>query len=409
MKHQRTLAVLVYSDYILIPSAFYTLRMMEMLSRYTPYYVGLRRKSGGISTPPERTILINSGSERHNVQEALFRQCELLTKKLKRQLTGIHPAIVHSQFGTDAVRGMTLSESLRIPHIVHFRGHDATFTDAAMKRCSRLTRQYLRRRGRLKSQASLFIAISDFVRRRLELQGFPPERLVTHYTGIDLEFFKPDRSLPRSPVVLFVGRLIEYKGCDCLIRVMSEVQKHLPELELVIIGDGQLRGSLEKLASSCLQRFRFLGWVPQETVRTWMNRAQLLAFPSVTEVSGQMEGLGNVSLEAQAMGLPVVGHFHGGIPEAVESGKTGLLVQERDSAALAAAILELATNQLLWQRFSEAGMDRVREKFDLRRRNCHLERYYDAVLRQHQVTSLARVHTASTWQSGPRLSRSLHP
>jgi colanic acid/amylovoran biosynthesis glycosyltransferase len=123
-----------------------------------------------------------------------------------------------------------------------------------------------------------------------------------------------------------------------------------------------------------------------------MTRARMLAFPSVTLESGEAEGLGNVALEAQALGLPVVGHRNGGIPEAVRAGETGILVPERDTAAFASALIELATNEDLWQRFSHAGQRYVREHFDLCKGNRLLEDHYDAVLKAGKVGCFDRAH-----------------
>ncbi len=83
-----------------------------------------------------------------------------------------------------------------------------------------------------------------------------------------------------------------------------------------------------------------------------MSRAAVFCVPSVVAASGDAEGFGMVFIEAQAMGLPVVSTLSGGIPEAVKNGETGLLVAERDSAALAGAILRLIEDEELWQRYS---------------------------------------------------------
>ena len=217
---------------------------------------------------------------------------------------------------------------------------------------------------------------SDAKRR----QGFASEKIALHYTGIDTGFFHPDDSVVREPLVLFVVRLTEKKGCEYLIRAMAEIQLVEPDVDLVLIGDGPLRPSLERMAQTRLRKFQFLGAQPPEIVRKWMNRARVFSVPSVRAVSGDGEGFGMVFAEAQAMKLPVASFDSGGIPEAVAHGETGLLASERDCRALAQNILLLLQNDALWQRMSVAGHLRVRSLFNLRTQTPLLESLYHRVL-----------------------------
>jgi colanic acid/amylovoran biosynthesis glycosyltransferase len=111
-----------------------------------------------------------------------------------------------------------------------------------------------------------------------------------------------------------------------------------------------------------------------------MSRAFVFCVPSVVAATGDAEGFGMVFIEAQAMGLPVVSTLSGGIPEAVKNGETGLLVAERDSAALAGAILRLMDDQDLWQRCSLAGRRNVVEHFDLVQQTGRLENLFERLL-----------------------------
>jgi glycosyltransferase involved in cell wall biosynthesis len=142
---------------------------------------------------------------------------------------------------------------------------------------------------------------------------------------------------------------------------------------LIVIGDGPLRKDCEKLSAALLTRYRFLGSQPADVVQKWMALATVFCVPSMVAPSGDAEGFGIVFIEAQAMGLPVVSTKSGGIPEAVEDGHTGLLVEERDQPGLSEAILMLLQDELLWQRFSVAGRKRVLERFNLARQTERLE------------------------------------
>ena len=140
-----------------------------------------------------------------------------------------------------------------------------------------------RRLCKLKERCSLFVAVSQFIRKKLLAQGFPDDKICVHYIGIDTRSFSPSPAVKRRPTVLFVGRLVEKKGCEYLIRAMQSVQEAAPQAELVVIGDGPLRPSLEKLATSTLRRVKFLGLQTQEQIRDWMNQASVLSAGSGTE------------------------------------------------------------------------------------------------------------------------------
>jgi glycosyltransferase involved in cell wall biosynthesis len=100
----------------------------------------------------------------------------------------------------------------------------------------------------------------------------------------------------------------------------------------------------------------------------------------VVASSGDAEGFGMVFIEAQAMGLPVVSTESGGIPEAVKNGETGLLVKERDSRALAEAIVQLLKDNKLWRRYSVAGRKNVVSHFNLAKQTSQLEVLFDQLL-----------------------------
>jgi glycosyltransferase involved in cell wall biosynthesis len=227
--------------------------------------------------------------------------------------------------------------------------------------------------------------VSEFIRNEALARGFPAEKTVVHYTGIDTDVFRANPTILRGPIVLFVGRLALNKGCEYLIRAMASLQKVKPEIRLVVIGDGPLRNRLEEQASAVLGNFEFLGVQSPAVVRDWMNRATVFSVPSVTISSGEAEGFGMVFAEAQGMGLPVVSFAIGGIPEVVAHEQTGFLVPERDWEALAARLLVLLQNQDLWRQFSEAGKVRVEKLFSIRKQATILEDMYESVLMEWRV------------------------
>jgi glycosyltransferase involved in cell wall biosynthesis len=148
----------------------------------------------------------------------------------------------------------------------------------------------------------------------------------------------------------------------------------------VILGDGPLRRRLEGQAAAGDLECEFAGMQPRAAVREWLNRARIFCVPSKTAADGDSEGLGMVFAEAQAMGTPVVSYRHGGIPEVVAPGETGLLAEEGDVAALARSLARYLTDNGLWQAHRQAGMRRVAENFDLARQTPKLEAVYDQVV-----------------------------
>ena len=175
---------------------------------------------------------------------------------------------------------------------------------------------------------------------------------------------------------MFVGRLVEKKGCSYLLEAMAQVLGKHRNARVVVIGDGPLRATLETSARQLNVPAEFLGPQSAPIVREWMSRARIFCAPSVTAANGDSEGLGMVFAEAQAMGTPVVTFRHGGIPEVVLHEKTGLLAEERNVPELATQLSRLLEGDALWNQLSEQGVAMIRERFDVRRQTSMLEDLY---------------------------------
>jgi colanic acid/amylovoran biosynthesis glycosyltransferase len=362
----------------------------EALTKFTPYYMGSRSVStGGLQLPRERTVVINrAGTNAGKILEIPFKVFgydPIFFRRAKQ----VHPALIHAHFGASAAVALPLVKRLGVPLIVTFHGCDATVREEDSRGTHFTMRLYWRKMELLKRRATLFIAVSEFIRGKLLEQGYPQDRLLVHHIGVDTDLFQADPSLQRRPVVLFVGRLEEKKGCEYAIRAMEVVQRTNPQWEFVVIGDGTLRSDLEQAARKKLQLVRFLGMQPQTVVKAWMNEASVFCVPSIIARDGDAEGFGMVFAEAQAMGLPVVSFASGGIPEAVAHTETGFLASEKDWGALARYIEVLINRSDIWQRMSEAGRRRIKERFDLRLQTNKLESVYLAELEKNRLRKLA--------------------
>jgi glycosyltransferase involved in cell wall biosynthesis len=233
---------------------------------------------------------------------------------------------------------------------------------------------YALRERALQRRGALFLAVSEALRRQAIARGYPPERTLVHYNGVDLTRFPAG---PGGPgIILFVGRLVEKKGVEFLLRAFATVAREWPETSLVIIGEGPLRARLEQLAGASV---RFLGAQPPEAVAEWMRRATILAAPSVTAHDGDAEGLPNVVVEAAASALPAVGTDHQGIVEAIVEGETGFIVPERDAEALAARLMAILADPERRNRMGAAARAMAEQRFDFARQMHRLEEFYDEV------------------------------
>jgi colanic acid/amylovoran biosynthesis glycosyltransferase len=215
-------------------------------------------------------------------------------------------------------------------------------------------------------QARFAVTVSDYNRDHLSRLG--ARNVVRIYNGIDLRRFAPNGgSADEPPLVLAVGRLVEKKGFDVLIRACGLLRADGVRFRCRIVGKGELEDALQTLiaALDLEQHVELLGPLPREQLLELFPRASVVAAPCLVGSDGNRDGLPTVLTEALALKIPVVATPVTGIPELVEDGRTGLIVPERDPAALAAAIRRLIHEPETARRLAEAGRARVERDFDL--------------------------------------------
>jgi glycosyltransferase involved in cell wall biosynthesis len=385
--------VLLFRSELLPLSETFVAGQAAALRRYEPWFAGLKRVRGGLALDEARMIV---ATQANSLLDKIARRTYLRTgfaPDFLRRIAAAGPDLIHAHFATDACAALAIQKRLQVPMMVTLHGYDVTSEDTALSR-SHAGKLYLRHRQMLWARASLFLCVSDWIRRKALERGFPEEKLWVHPIGIDVDAFRPatppgdaayqdtthrDAAQKKEPLVLFVGRLVEKKGCAYLLRAMRMVEARLPAVRLVVVGDGPLRGSLEAEAHKTLRRCEFLGAQPADSVQVWMQRSAVMAVPSVIAANGDSEGLCLVVCEAQAMGLPVAAFCGPGIE--VIDGETGLLVAQRDEGALADAILTLLRDEALAVRVGTAGRARMEQLFNLRKQTAVLEQKYDELLR----------------------------
>uniref|UniRef100_A0A7V3ZTH1 Glycosyltransferase family 1 protein n=1 Tax=candidate division WOR-3 bacterium TaxID=2052148 RepID=A0A7V3ZTH1_UNCW3 len=165
--------------------------------------------------------------------------------------------------------------------------------------------------------------------------------------------------------ILFAGRLIERKGVHFLLESFTKVNKIFPQTELVIAGDGPWREKLEILANllGIKDKVIFKGYLKSEELEKEYREADIFVLPSIHDVKGDTETLGVVLIEAMEYGVPVVATNVGGIPDIVIDGYNGLLVSEKNSDALADAIIKLIEDNKLREKFVKNAKKYIKEKF----------------------------------------------
>lgn len=211
-----------------------------------------------------------------------------------------------------------------------------------------------------------YVTVSHAIKKVLLADGLPDSMISVVHSGIDLDRIEraPDRrdeirrelTVPDGhALVANVAHMADHKGQVYLVEAAPLVLKEVPAVTFAIVGDGELRASLEARAKELAVPIRFPGF--REDVPSILKALDVFVMPS------HMEGLGTSVLDAMAAGAPVVGTEAGGMTEMLEHGTNGLVCPVRDSKALAAAIVELLRDREKARRLAERARACVREKF----------------------------------------------
>ena len=297
-------------------------------------------------------------------------ELQVLIKLLKRR-----PAdLMHIYFGHTGVHLLPFVQEWRQPCVVSFHGMDIQPRpqqegfDAQMQE--------------LLQTVPLVLARSQSLMADLEKLGCAKEKLRLNRTGIPLEDFAfHQRPMPADGSWRFVQacRLIEKKGLKTALQAFAEFHAAHPKAKFIIAGDGPMKGELETMIGETGLRdaVELRGFLAQPELAALYRSAHVFLHPSEMPPDQNQEGVPNSMLEAMATGLPVVATTHGGIPEAVTHGRTGLLVPERDPAALHAALCAMTEDSAHLYIIGQAASRAVREEFEQAKQVERLEGFYD--------------------------------
>ncbi len=286
----------------------------------------------------------------------------------RRRLTDAD--LVHTQYHPDIFAGNYLRRRDGTPHVFTYHGFAPIGVWRSAKQRIKMVDHRIGTFLGLRGGVDRIIAVSHFLRRELEKRYFvDPEKIHVIYNGVDLERFKP--ALDPSPIrrrfglanlrtVLYVGRLVPYKGAQFLLKAVPRILEAHPRTRFLIVGspryDSPNIGRLlrnKKIRESLI----FAGHVKDDDLPYYYTACEVFCFPSL------WEGFGLPPAEAQACAKPVVAFNHCALPEVIADGKTGILVPPKDSGAVADAIVRLLDDEDERVRMGWEGRRRVEALF----------------------------------------------
>lgn len=371
--------VACYCATFLKPEMLHIYRQITSLKRVEPFVIAQKREEAE-RYPFERIQIVGKPAMHFarrfwfkKMQDAPWQISPGEVEKLKSVLAKVNAELLHIYFGHIAVHLLPLIKTWPKPSVVSFHGADV-MVDLDKPAYRTATQQML-------EAVRLVLVRSESLGRALINLGCPAGKIRLQHTGIPVDEipFQP-REWPGSGAWKFVQacRLIEKKGLHVSLRAFAKFAARYPASTFTIAGEGPLRNELGQLAAelSVADKVFFPGFISQTQLRELFYQSHIFLHPSEVGGDGNQEGVPNSMLEAMASGLPVFATEHGGIPEAIENGRSGILVKERDDDALALALLERAANPEGLAAIARNGSEVVRKYFEQTGQTRQLEDYY---------------------------------
>jgi glycosyltransferase involved in cell wall biosynthesis len=364
-------------------------RQITSLKRCRPVVIAQKREQ--TDRYPFEAIHIVAKPATHFLRRFWFRQLRDKPWQISRAelrslvdiLTKTDARLLHIYFGHIAVHLLPLIRAWNKPSIVSFHGADV-MVDMDKPAYRSATRQML-------DAVKLVLVRSESLHRAVVDLGCDENKIKLQRTGIPLDEFPfRERNFPQDGDWRFVqaGRLIEKKGLPVTLRTFAIFLGQYPNSTLTIAGEGPLLSRLQGLTRELKigNHVSFTGFISQEQLRDIFYASHIFLHPSETGPDGNQEGIPNSMLEAMATGLPVFATQHGGIPEAIENGVSGVLVPEHNADELARALINAAQDPEFLSRIGRAGAETVAKKFDQR---IQVRRLEDIYLQAMEVRHLA--------------------
>ncbi len=290
---------------------------------------------------------------------------------------------VHVHFGTDEATVALLAKILGdLSYSVTLHAFDIFRNNVNLRLLARKI-----------NESRFTVTVSEFNRRHMvaHLPGVNADRIRVNYNGIDLQRFRPGGRRRAAGLVFGVGRLIEKKGFVHLVQAVARLRAAGVPVRCKIAGEGReeqrLREEIQR--HGLTSQVELTGSLRQDDVRELMQTASCCVLPCVAARDGNVDALPTVLLESLASGCPSVSTRLSGVPEIIEHGVSGLLVEPGDVAGLTEAIREILTDPALADRLAADGRSRAMERFDIRRNVVTMNAWLCAAAGFPAATSVA--------------------
>ena len=301
-----------------------------------------------------------------------------LARALTKQVVSWRPQAILNFHWLPCAAASYLSTPIRaalhLPYFTFVHGNEIMETDSTPFK--RLRHRLSPVKRSIFQNAAGVFAVSHCTAALAELEcGVPREKIEVVFNGVDCDAFYPEPphgglvekyGLRGQRVLMTVCRLEDYKGVDQVIAALPMVVKKFPNTIYLVCGEGPDRNRLEALSQQhgVRKNVVFTGAIPFGGLRDYYNLAECFIMPSRVDLNTpNVEGFGIVFLEAAACGKPVIAGNTGGIPDAVENGRNGWLVNPTDNGAIAGAILECFSDPGKASAYGQFGRERAAKSF----------------------------------------------
>ncbi len=294
-----------------------------------------------------------------------------MTFPVKHDIVHVHWPIPHIIFG------LPMKYRWKVPMLLYVHGGELNFLNKLPDPIKRIFIALMKK-------ADMITVNSSYTKNLVESYGLDIPVEIVPFSNPHADSVMYPYKEKSKKIILFVGRLIEAKGLDDLVRAYRIVREKFREVELRIVGDGPMGERIEKMAKEFELPVTLTGFKSGKALEEEYKNASVFVLPSKPDKIGQTETLGVVTIEALSYGVPVVASNIGGIPDVIKDGKTGLLFEPGNYKELAEKILTLLESSYLAKNLVSTGQRHVKDNFYWDKIVDRLEKIYAHLLMKYR-------------------------